>query len=68
MINCLSYDVYNINIDMDFLNKVEVIEQDRQSVMNGGIVAFFSSVIRNCVPDYYYQITIIRLVLSEYNY
>ena len=27
MIHCLSYDVYNNNIDMDFLNKVQAIKQ-----------------------------------------
>ena len=33
MVLCLRYDVYNNNIDMDFLNKVEVIKQYRQSVI-----------------------------------
>ena len=27
IVRCLSYDVYNNNIDMDFLNKVEIIKQ-----------------------------------------
>ena len=33
MIHCLSYDVYKNNMDMDFLYKVEVNKQYRQSVM-----------------------------------
>ena len=44
MIHCLSYDVYNNDIDMDFLNKVEVIKQNRQSVRISENVEFFSSV------------------------
>ena len=46
MIHCLSYDVYNENIDdMDFLNKVEVFKQNRQIVMNSENDNFFKSVI-----------------------
>ena len=45
MIHCSRYDVYNNNIDMDFLNKVEVIKQYRQSVMNSGNVDLFETVI-----------------------
>ena len=45
MIHCLSYDVYNNNIDMDFLNKVEVFKQYRQSVMNSENNDFFGSLI-----------------------
>ena len=41
MIHCLSYDDYNNDIDMDFLNKVEVIKQYRQTVMNSENVIFF---------------------------
>ena len=41
MIPCLSYDVYNNNIDMDFSEKVEVIKQYRQSVINNGNRDFF---------------------------
>ena len=40
MIHCLSYDVYNNNIDMDYLNKVEVIKQYRQTVINSGKIFF----------------------------
>ena len=36
MIHCLSYEVYINNINIDFLNKVEVIKQYRQSVINRG--------------------------------
>ena len=45
-IHCLSYDVYNNNIDMDFLNKVEVVEQYRQTVMNSENFNFLKSVIQ----------------------
>ena len=41
MIHCLSYDVYNNNIGMVFINKVEVIKQYRQSVINSGNKSFF---------------------------
>ena len=47
MTRCLSYDVYNKNIDMDFLKKVEVIKQYRQSVMYSDNVIFFKSVLQN---------------------
>ena len=48
MVGCLSGDVYNINnIDVDFLNKVEVIKQYRQTVMNSENVDIFKSVIQN---------------------
>ena len=40
MCHCFSYDVHNNNIEMDFLNKVEVIVQYRQSVMNTENVGF----------------------------
>ena len=41
MIHCLNYDVYNNhNIDMDFLNTVEVFKQYRQSEMNSENVIF----------------------------
>ena len=43
LIHCLNYDVYNSNIDRDFLNKVEVIKQYRQAVMNSKNVKFFKS-------------------------
>ena len=43
MIHCLSYDVYNNDINMDFLSKVENIRQYRQSVINSGTKNFFSS-------------------------
>ena len=33
MIHFLSYDFYNNNIDMDFLNQAEVYKQAKQSVM-----------------------------------
>ena len=33
MIHCLRFDVFTNTIDMDFLKKVEVIKQYRQSVM-----------------------------------
>ena len=40
MIHCLGYDVYNSNIDTDFLNKVEVNKQYRQTAMNSENVSF----------------------------
>ena len=46
MIHCLSYDVYNNNIDMDFLNKVDVIKQYRQSVIKSGIKDFFLPIVQ----------------------
>ena len=46
MIHCLSYDVYNNNIDMDFSNKVEVIKQYRQSVINSGNKDFFLPIVQ----------------------
>ena len=46
MAHCLSYDVYNNNIDMDFLNKVEVIKQYRQSVINSGKKRFFLPIVQ----------------------
>ena len=45
MTNSLSCDVYNNNINMNFLNKVEVIKQYRQSVMYEHNVDFFKSII-----------------------
>ena len=41
MSNSLSRYIYNNNINMNFLSKVEVIKQYRQSVMNSGNVVFF---------------------------
>ena len=46
MIHCLRYDVYNNNIDMDILNKVEVFKQYRQPVMNRENFDYFKSVIQ----------------------
>ena len=46
MIHFLRYDVYNEKIDMDLLNKSEVIKQYRQSVMSREIVDFFKSVMQ----------------------
>ena len=40
MIQCSRYDIYNNIIDRYFLNKVEVIEQYRQPVMNSENVNF----------------------------
>ena len=40
MIHCLNYDVHNKIIDMNFLNKVEVKKQFRQSVMSSENVCF----------------------------
>ena len=45
MTNSLSCDVYNNNINMNFLNNVEVIKQYRQSVMYEHNVDFFKSII-----------------------
>ena len=42
----LSYDVYNNNIILEFLNKIEVTKQYRQSVMKSEIKHFFGSVIQ----------------------
>ena len=42
LIHCLSYDVYINDIDMDLFNKVEIIKQYRQTVMNSENV-FFSN-------------------------
>ena len=44
-IRYLSYCVYNKNIDMRFLNKLEAIKQYRQSVMNNENFNFFITVI-----------------------
>ena len=43
MTNSLSCDVYNNNFNMNFLNKVEVIKQYRQSVMYEHNVDFFKN-------------------------
>ena len=43
MILYLSYEVYIIKINIDFLNKVEVIKQYRQSVINTGNEEIFLS-------------------------
>ena len=45
MTNSLSCDVYNNNINMNFLNKVEVTKQYRQSVMCEDNVDFFKTII-----------------------
>ena len=42
----LSYDVYNNNNILEFLNKIEVTKQYRQSVINSEIIDFFGSVIQ----------------------
>ena len=47
LIPCLSFDVHNNIINMEFVNKVEVIKQCRQSVMDSEVVDFFISVIQN---------------------
>ena len=44
--NSLRCDVYNNNINMNFLNKVEVIKQYRQSVMYEDNVDFFKTIIQ----------------------
>ena len=44
MIHCLSYDGHNNKIDMDFLQKVEVIKQNTQVVKIREYVDFFESV------------------------
>ena len=46
MYHCLSYDVYINNIDMDFLKKVEVNKQYRQSVINSGNKDFFLPIVQ----------------------
>ena len=46
MTNSLRFDVYNNTINMNFLNKVEVIEQYRQSVMYEDNVDFFKTIIQ----------------------
>ena len=58
LIQCLSYDVYNKNIDMDFLNKVEVIKQYRQSVMNSGNKDFFLPIVQK-----FQRIKIMKMVV-----
>ena len=46
MANCLSCDVYNNKIIMNFSNKLEVIKQYRQSVINDGNVDFCKPVVK----------------------
>ena len=46
MIHCLSYDVFIKTLDMDFLNKVAVNKECRQSVLNSENIVFFGSVIQ----------------------
>ena len=46
MIHCLRYDVYNNNIDLDFLKKVEFFKQYGQIVNNSETVIFFKTVIQ----------------------
>ena len=46
MTNSLRCDVYNNNINMIFLNKVEIIKQYRQSVMYEDNVDFFKTIIQ----------------------
>ena len=46
MIHCLSYDVYNKKIDMNFLNKVEVTRQYRQTMIKSGNKDFFPPIVR----------------------
>ena len=46
MTDSLSRDVYNNNINMNFLNKIEIIKQYRQSVMYEDNVDFFKSIIQ----------------------
>ena len=46
MIHCLSYHVYNNNIDIDFLNKVEVIKQHRHLVINSENKDFFLPIVQ----------------------
>ena len=45
-LQCLSYDVYNNKIDMDFSNKVEVNKQNKQTVMKSENVNVFKSAIQ----------------------
>ena len=47
MIRCLSCDVHNKNINMDFFRKVEFNKKYRKSVMDSENVNFFKSVIQN---------------------
>ena len=44
--HCLSYDVFKIKNDMDYLDQVEVIKQYRQSVTISQNVDFFRSIIQ----------------------
>ena len=44
MIHCLSYNVYNNFLDVDFLNKVEFNKQCSQFLMNSENVNFLKSV------------------------
>ena len=46
MTNSLRSDVYNNNINMNFLNEVEIIKQYRQSVMYEDNVDFFKTIIQ----------------------
>ena len=45
-VHCLSYNVCNINIDMDFLKKFEFIKQFRQPVLNCGNKDFFLPIVQ----------------------
>ena len=51
MVHCLGCDVYNNNIKIDFLHKVEIFEQYRQSVMNSKNVEVYGSVIQKTFRD-----------------
>ena len=46
IIHCSIYDIYNNDIDLDFLNKVEDIKQYRQPEMTSENIDFFLSVIK----------------------
>ena len=46
MTNSLSRDFYNDNINLNFLNKIEIIKQYRQSVMYEDNVDFFKTIIQ----------------------
>ena len=46
LIRTLSGDVNNNNINVEFVNEIEVIKQYRQSLMNCENVYFFGSVIQ----------------------
>ena len=46
MIHCFSYDVYNNNIDMDSLNKVEVNIKFKQTIINSGNKDFFLPLVQ----------------------